>query len=581
MKKKLFFALIAILTVGLMFVGCSNGTTNPPPNPPSAFDNLTALTPDPIDEPASLDYVPFVKGTPKDEDGIGGSGLLGNTAFFVNDGGEGYIEEGDAEGEYKVMVVPKPGGFSAIYFQDADYVYKTGFYLSLDLPQADGVNNTHKPIGMTAFAATGPQESGSNDWTSAQRVNITDANAVDQTNKYLAGRVDFSWENTTNAWPRRTIALYIYWHTDEDAATEYTFTVRKILGNPMPDLDEPLYPNTAWLPTDDISTSEPTDGWTDFPSAGVLGATWAVGSTTGSCSAALVSGEYELTVPTSATNTQIVIPASGDFVFTDGYYMSVELPDNIASNALRPIRFYVTTQREGVTDWSPAIDATAPVDSYVAGNFSIIKKLTAGNPYDGFYIQLDWHPAEPAGGSYTFTIKKLKVTDDDYTPPDPPNEIIPFDPTIVAEPSDMTELTEDEMLGMFKNWDVSAGDIVKNVDDTYNVTINSSGTVPRIRFTYDAGTFDEAYLSFTFPETDGIRPTQIKVFAGSDDSFNNELGWPWYESPTDAGNYYGAQLDISQTFAGPAKTIIIYLYLTDSGEDYEFTINKISVKESL
>jgi hypothetical protein len=591
MKRKLFFALTAILSVGLMFVGCPNGTTDNPPSPPpepSDFEKLEPWSPDEIIAPDSADYAAFPKGTPKDEDGEGGTGLLGNTAFYVTSGGEGFIEEGDNEGEYKVTVVTKPGGLSAIYFQDADYVYKTGFYLSLDLPEADGVENTHKPIGMTAFAATGPQESAENDWTSAQYVNNTGGTpaAITDTSVYLAGQVDFAWENANNAWPRRTIVLYIYWHADEEAAAEYTFTVNKILVNPKPDLTVPQYPSTAWMPTADTTTTEPTDGWTDFPSAGILGAAWAIGADTGSCNATAVTGGYEITVPTSTANTQIHIPASGDFVFTDGYYMSVELPDNTASNALRPIRFYVTTEYKGATDWTPAVDATAPQDSYVAGSFNIIKQMTAGTAYDGFFIQIGWHPTEPAGGSYKFTIKKLKVTEDEYVPPDP-DDMAAWTPPAAEAPAGWVDYPAD-LAGttFYPTWggpkiEAKAGGgytVTLRVRDQASDPGHSFVRIPAENFQFVGG----YYLSLDLPaqtKESTMKPSRVYTYAASPANWNSAVDLQkantWIEGKVDCF-YEHAEF----TAANSAIEIQIYWHPDAVGEqDYVFTIDPFLVKE--
>jgi hypothetical protein len=296
-----------------------------------------------------------------------------------------------------------------------------------------------------------------------------------------------------------------------------------------------------------------------------------------------VAGGYSITIPTYLDGfTEIKFPAVTDSEFTDGYYISLTLPESTTA-ALRPYKVYAYPSGS-IDYWDGAVDYEPEPGYYVGGNVDMQWIGSSPTPLDSINLQFYWHTDEPEDGEYTFILKKLMITDDDYTPADP-DEITPFAPTIVAEPAGMTELTDAEMLAMEKNWNVTTGDISEiGSTGTYKVTVKSAASSEiRIRFTYTAGTFEEAYLSFVFPETEGIRPTQIKVLAGTDDSFNNELDiWPWYVSPIDAAHYYGAQLDISTEFGGadttPAKTVIIYLIMSDTDEDYEFTINKISVK---
>jgi hypothetical protein len=433
MKRNLIYGLIAILAIGLAIVGCSNGTTpggnGPPPvgpGPGTGFDELTPLAPTIVTEPTT-GYKAFPKGHYTDPDDK--SGLLGNTAFYVTSGGEGFIVEGDEEGTYKVTVVTKPGGFSLISFQDADYVYKTGFYLSLDLPTAS-VDNPHKPIGMTAFASTGPQETGAQ-WGTAQRVNITGNNAVEDNTKYLAGQVDFAWEDPDNEYPRRTICLYIYWHTDEEAGVDYEFTIRKILVSDDDDLTPPAYPETPWAPA---PIPVPTTGWKDFPSASIVQAQGYAGTATpvpGNGFAAKDGGGYTGTIATNPGGlSRISIPGTTDSAFVKGYYISLELPTSSAGGKLRPVKIVPLATLNGGTSngWDSEVIISPPSASqYVAGNVDIQwYNEDSKKNYNSLDLDFYWHDQEPEG-TYTFTLKKLMITTDEaITLPDPWEDFVDF-----------------------------------------------------------------------------------------------------------------------------------------------------------
>lgn len=578
MKQKLILGLTALLAIGLFFTGCptGNSSNDPPPPPPSDFDKLTPLTPDPINEPAG--YKEFPKGTPKEE-GVGGSGLLGNTAFYVTSGGEGFIEDNE-DGTYKVTVVTKPGGLSAVYFQDSEYVYKTGFYLSLNLPTASAAA-PHKPIGMTAFAATGPQESGTNDWTSAQRVNVTGNNTIEQTDKYLAGRVDFAWENDENLYPRKTIVLYIYWHDKEEAGAEYEFTVRKILVSDDEDLTPPAYPESAWAP----SPIAPPAGWTDFPSANILASQAFAGTDTpvpGGGFVAKEGGGYTGTVPaTSGGYTRITIPQTPDnSEFVKGYYISLDLPVSSADGKLKPIQVVpVAANNSNVTSWdSEKITKPPTPTQYVGGQVDIQwYSDEATKLYNSLCLDFYWHDEEPAG-TYTFTLKKLMITsDDDYVPPDP-DELEAWTPSAVAEPVGYVNFPGTETLDVtYYPWstNTTGTTISTTAAGTGRTLVRLSGAT----FAYKKG----IYVSVTLPN-DSLKPEKIFVY-GSTTKLEGGIVWGTETGVTaPSGKFLAGKVDLH--WDGSASTdvlqgIILDIYWHDGQEagPYSFTINSIKVAE--
>jgi hypothetical protein len=557
MKRKLILGLIAILAIGLAVVSCSDSSSSGSGGDTRTdFEKLTAWTPDPITEPEGYKDFP--------------EGILDNSGFFVNVGEKGWIEDNE-DGTYKVTIVTNPGAFSLVAFQDEDYVYKTGFYLSLDLPTAP-----HKPLGMIAFAATGPMEQGA-DWTSAQYANRNGSSAYDHPDKYLAGRVDFAWENENNVWPRRTICLYIYWHDDEEDGAEYEFTVRKILVSDDEDLEPPAYPVTTWKPTSTDSPGEDED-WIDFPGEAILRATYDIGEGPVSNCVTEVSDGYEITVPTRpGGNTIIIIPTVDDLAFASGYYMLVDLPDN--DPYLRPIQFYTAASNGATvsgTDWDTAVDHSAPADSYVAGD-DIGAYWTGTTVADSFFIQIKWHPAEPEG-MYTFTLKKLMITDEDIEIIDP-SEYEPWTPDPVTEPTGWETFPGDEILDAnFYPWNDD------NAITGNTVTVKSNpGGRSLVRFFGDEFKYIKGYyLSITLPD-DSTKPQKIYSLAINSPTHDGDWAasdlaeapdemfvagradFTW-DSDTSTAVYTGVMLDI-------------YWYAGQKAELYTFTVNKILVAE--
>jgi len=411
MKRKLVLALIAILAIGLLFVGCPTGeeTTIPGIKGPDTGGGLKPWAPAQIAEPTG--YESFPKG---ENDGTNKDGLLGWSSVWTGGDNPGWIEEGETDGTYKVTAKTNPNGTTLITFQDDDVQYKTGFYLSLELPTATEA----KPMGMIAYPAKGMQEAGAQ-WNLAQYINLnTDLTPVNN-GVYLAGRVDIKWENERNPWPLRTICLRIYWRADEKADIEYEFKVRKILIPEDDDLSEPAYPAEVW-PYDPIPA--PTAGWKDFPSASITGATYSTSAESGKpVTITTVTNGYSITIPAyPAGHTEITFPATTGSEFTGGYYISLALPEN-ATDALRPVRVYAYPNAY----WNGAVDLEPDVGYFVGGNVDMLWDGEPATPttLDTINIQFHWHTDEPDNGSYTFILKKLMITSDEIVVPEYPGVV--------------------------------------------------------------------------------------------------------------------------------------------------------------
>jgi len=577
MKRKLIFGLIAILAIGLAVVGCSNSNGSPGTDP-IGFDALKPWAPSTIPDPAG--YKDFPKGAPAKidgEDNPARDGLLGYTAFFAGVGDAGYILEGDNDGEYIVTVNTNPGGVSLVSFQDNDPQYKTGFYLSLELPTATEAA-PRKPIGMVALPSKGMQDNGA-DWSLAQYVNLDTAENPIKDDVYLAGRVDFVWTNDSNPWPLRTICLRIKWHDDEEAGVEYVFKVRKILIPENDNLDAPAYPVQVW-PYDPIPA--PTTGWKDFPAASITGAFVETGAGVGTITVTPGSEGYSITIPTYANgHTDITFPASNGSVFIDGYYLSLALPEN-STAALRPYRVYAYPS----SYWAGAIDYEPAIGYYVGGNVDM-KWTNDGevpntDPLDKITLQFYWHADEPEGGTYTFTLKKLKVTDDDYVPPDP-NEMTAWTPPAAPAASDWINFPPSPTISASSP---SGATIEANGSGGYTVTTKT--VAPASEWAHTEITLSSAgfkfkggyCLSLTLPnqtKDDTNKVKRVYVVPDSVWSYAVDLSKTncWIQGTFDC-NYS------HEEFTAGAGTIVLSIYWhegTTDGQNYTFTINSIKVKE--
>jgi hypothetical protein len=586
MKRNLVLALIALLAIGLFFVGCpTNGpedpvpTTKPTPKPTPTVpgtNDLTPWAPEAINEPANYQALP--KGVKDYDTPANNTGLLGWSGVFVTQGGQGSVTAGDEENTYKVSAMTNPGKFTVVFLQSNEFMFKKGYYLSLELPE----DTKAKPIGMIAFPAYGQGENGA-DWSASVPVNMKN-NAVDNKGVYLAGRVDFAWENNDNVWPRRTLCLYIYWHADEEAGEFYDFVVKKISHPKDEDLTEPPYPTTALTPP---AVTEPTDGWKDFPVASITGATAVTFAGRADITVTKVGDDYSITIPTSAGgHTDITFPASEGSDFTDGYYLSLVLPGPNAANKLIPMRVISVPN----DFWTGAVDIDGSnAGKYVTGNVGMLWEKQEEHDFtlNRITLQFYWHPGEVAG-NYTFTLKKIKITDDEIAPP--LDEWTPYTPPAKDVPSDWIDYK-------FKTTEVtfapSGGTITKNTDGSYTVkgktnpvTADNEWAHTEVVFKGDDFAFKGGYyLSLTLPAQNAestMKPARIYTTAknGSTTNYNSAVDYDkrntlyWIEGKVDCMYSHEA--------FNRHDAIILSIYWHDdvvAGQDYEFTITSFKVKE--
>jgi hypothetical protein len=551
MKKKLVLGLIAILAIGLMFVGCPHGgePTPPPPPPPAGFDDLTPLTPDPIPVP-NEDYI-----------GFPGEELLENyTSFAGGQGGQAEIED-NGDGTYKVTIKTTPGGVSFLSLNGAGYLFMNGFYLSLDLPET----TEHKPIAAWAAPSKVPGDSGVY-WAAQQSVNMAGP-AVADTSKYLAGQVDFAWENLEyDVWPFKSIVLEFYWHED-DTVGLYEFTIKKILIHDGDDIVPPAYPTTAAHQT--TPPAEPT-GWTDILASTVITTVPANSTVTPGVGVQNVKVKTRLD---GGANSRIYLSHSNNI---RGYYVLLGLPEDPPARPVEAMAF-LSSVGENNANWDSEYSFAAGKGKYAAGDVALYWEADEGSDWNYVNLYLYWHLEEEDGADYSFTIKKLLVLEDGSEAADPLEgwTDFPVDATVVS-------------------FDPLGGTIIDNLDGTYTVTAPTCERVSEwshteiilkgVDFAFKGG----YYLSLTLPEQEEdstMKPVRIYTNARIGISDNWDSGVD-YDKRTSPGEWWEGDLEFlyAHETLGRHDAIVLSIYWVDGatdGQDYEFTINSIKVAEEM
>jgi hypothetical protein len=481
-------------------------------------------TPDPVDVPTGwVDYEANVVGT-----------------TFYPWSEDNSITE-NPNGSYTVSVITTASGYSTVTIPvDAGFATGGGIYVSVTLPyEADDGIKIRNFVTNPQFVTT-PSPGGA--WVGE----IQTANHPDfVSGTYVTGRVDNLWDNSAVTETIKSIELALYWVSDTitgDPAPQYEFTI-----------------NAIKVPDPEGYT--PPDPWENF-------VVFAAGGTKTS---GAIAANWNDTYNQAVFNFE-----NGEGKLSEGgFYVSVTFGAASATNAARPERMLVTAY-DSAGDTAPgwASQIIVPVtadtmDLYWDGGTGITTQ------YKKIEVIGQWDPATAniLGKTLDVTFSAVKVTR--LVSAGGPE---PFPPTIKTEPADMTELTQAQIEALISNSNVEH--TVDKVGDSYKVSATLTGTEflgAVARFRFDLPSFDTAYLSFDFPETTGIRPTQVKVLAATNE-WSGELGWPWFESTPDPNKYFGAQLDVSEKFAGVATSLIIYLYMSADTGDFEFTINKVSIK---
>ncbi|MCL2126765.1 MAG: hypothetical protein FWH38_00805 [Treponema sp.] len=407
MKRKLLLALIAFLAFGLVFTGCpTDSSDDGPPTPPPGGLQPWA----PADNPPEPDSGYKSIGVLTTEDAPGDWSY----SAFAGVGGEAEITE-NADGTYAVTIKTNPGGVSMLCFNNEDgYLFKKGYYLSLDLP----TTTDYKPIAALTFPNSRPGDGGAY-WGGEYAVNRANG-VITDTNIYLAGQIDFAWEYDYQGEPFSTVGLYFYW-PQNTAVGWYEFTVKKLLVTEGDDLSNP-YPTTAWNQPSPPEAPTGT-GWVDITGTGNIKAI-----TPGTFTK---NGDfYDAVVKTRANygNTAAVFQIINPNPFDSGYYLLLDLPENTERPPIQ-VSAYLVDDKGGASDtweradWDTQIDIVPTFGQYIAGDVAILWEGTVagntGGTANSIMVEIYQHSTEGINEDYAFTIKKIMVKGEDTSGPPP------------------------------------------------------------------------------------------------------------------------------------------------------------------
>ena len=570
MKSKILIAFIAVLVFGLIFMGCPEDNKN---GEKPDITGLKPWTPDPIGSP-DTGFKVF---------------NYDNYQTYAGEGGVGFVEE-DPEnpGTLKVEIKTNPGGVSLLAFNAENYAFKTGYYLALELPK----DTVHKPIAAVTFAAVGPGENGSNWQSTPYRVNHNDNNELIDSGVYLAGNVEFFWNDPNfKRSVFRTLALYLHWGLDEmDGYYEFTIKQIKISDDPPEALVPPPYPNTAWTPA---PVSEPA-GYIAYTDADMLKSTFFAGE--GVIPAGSITknanGSFNVSIKTRpGAQSQVCFIA--DTLLFEAYYLSITIPDNPAFKPTRVYTWASTAKGDSGIIWAATTDTdneipdnTSQATYYVKGKVDA-HWSTEEEQYVlrtvGLYFY--WHENEEIG-DFEFTVNTLKAFPYGGELPDP-NDMTPYTPPAAAAPSGWVDFPSAKVLEPSYP---SGAAITPNGSGGYTVSasVRGDGDHSRINITSDDFLFHQGwYLSMTFPSLTKNSPNKpSRVYINMQDKdgapfwnvgvvdINRESNNQWIQGKVDCFFEHAA--------LGASRDISINIYWHDGkvpDDPFEFIINSIMVKE--
>jgi len=566
MKRKFLMALVAILAIGLIFTGCpednSGGGKTPQPKP----TGLTPWTPEPIGAPET-----GFKNFPADQ-------LMEHYTSYAGEGGVALMTDNE-DGTYKVEIKTNPGGVSLFALNGADYLFRNGYYLALNLPET----TTHKPIAALTFAAVGPGEMGGNWDSTPYRVNYSDDNKLEDNKVYLAGDVEFFWQDAEFIQgPFRTVVLYLYWGANETDGY-YEFTIKKALISEGDDLTPPVYPNVSWTPE---PVAEPA-GYVTLTEAEMLKAAFFAGD--GVIPAGSIEkntdGTYKVTVKTRPGAQSQVCFIADDLNF-EAYYLSINIPPESAHKVTRVYTWMSTAKGDGGIIYPTVVDHNPGNPFYISGRVdSQWNSEENTRMFKTVGLWLYWHEDETAG-DFEFTVNKLKVFEFGGVPPNP-DDMTGFTPDPITTPTDWVAFPIKTSAVTF---DPAGGTIVKETNGTYTVTAKTSVSTGHTEIVLPADDFafkGGYYLSLNLPtltKESANKPGRVYAYPKNGAAAN----WPAAVdiNQLEANKWLQGRVDcqyVHETF-GKHDTIVLQIYWhtgVTAGENYVFTIDKFFGKEEV
>jgi len=399
MKRKLFFALIALFAIGLVVVGCSNGDTSPPYIPPAQ---------------------PFTP--PTDWVGFSDAEMLA-AGFYAGDGvaepDRGSITK-NPDGTFEVTVktvTTTDARASVVWFTFADeggdprVIFRNGWSALLTLP----TNAQYKPVKVQVVPSTGDNGGSPTGWAMSQDTDVTgDIDATFDDDGNVIGLASFHWgTEEVMADNLKTIAIWVFWPpVGVPEGEEYTFIINDIKVKPHdtstgdPDLE-------AWTPdpvTEDVS------GWTDFPVDKVNTTFYPAN---GASIVDKVGGGYTVTVktrdPTDGAYSRITFKGTDNFPFKGGYYLSTTLPPQTLTSTTKPRQIATVA---GST-WSSELIITEPF-TWIEGQVDAYYAHADFGDHTTLVFDIYWHSDVTPGEDYVFTINSFKVAEEGSPPVETP-----------------------------------------------------------------------------------------------------------------------------------------------------------------
>ncbi|MDR0301908.1 MAG: InlB B-repeat-containing protein [Treponema sp.] len=386
---------------------------------------------------------------------------------FAGMGNVGAIEA-NTDGTYTVSIKTNPGGISIISFNSLDYMFKHGYYLLADFP----ANTVHKPIAALVMGATGSKNDDGQDWQTIYDVNHEGAYKPTLDDVYLSGEIAFARDDLNTL--LKSIFITIVWHNKEEDGY-YDFILKKLLITTGEDLTPPLF-EESYTP-DPIP--EPDD-WVTFPGTETLNASffpWDADNT--------ISGNIVTVITTSGGGGRSLVRLYGDeFKYKNGYYLSVDLPDD----SVKPQKIYALAINSPADDgdWSASDLAEAPDGSYLAGRVDLTwNNDDSTSVYTGIMLDIYWYAGQE-DALYTFTVNKILVAQN------------------VAD----TSKPWDDFVDFYSNSSpITTGAIAANWNDTYNQCLYNFTNADGKLFT---GGY---YLSVTLSEDNEVTPDRLMATA--------------------------------------------------------------------
>jgi hypothetical protein len=559
MKRKLLFALIALFAIGLLVVGCPNDNTPGHHNPGTGPD--TPFTP-------PSDWVGFTE-----EEMLAG-------VFYAGDGvtDKGSITK-NADGTYTVTVKTVTStdsrasfvqfGFADVEVEGEDgtmvtaprVIFRKGWSALLTLPN----NAQYNPVRIDALPSTAVAGGNPDGWPRSQNSDATgDIEATFNQYGEPIGTLSLHWgTDEVVADDYRTMVLWFVWPPmGVEEGEDYTFIINDIKVLPH-DPSEPDPDPVAWTPD---PVTEPA-GWVDFEANDI------------SFYPAGGSVENNLTTVKTRDDGHTEITIKSNTLYAGGYYLSVTLPDQLATSTMKPSKINSYAKHGASPIWS-AESVKTKAFTWVQGRVDLYYEHEELTVFDTVVVEIHWHGDVVADQDYVITGSALKAKEV-FTGS---TELEPWTPPAI-DPPNLTNWMDFPVDKAAAGFVPAGGSIVDKAGGGYTVTAKTrSGGQTEIALKgTDGFAFKEGYyLSMTLPTQTAestMKPSRVYINTrtGSTDNWNSatdlQQAFKWVQGK--AEGYYA-----HDTLTGDTIVISIYWHTgVVADQDYVFTIDALKVAD--